>query len=304
VALIADPTPRRRPRAWLVARVRRHVQSTSRGQSLVEFALILPVFMLFFATTLDLGRLAAAQLSVANAAKEGAFQAATTPTDLNTSNPCPATGDSNLILCRVQLELSGSGISVSPSDIAVSCNQTGCPKTMGSRITVTLTGRFQLLTPILSPFFGGTNVAFTRSSTAQMDALPAPETLPPITSTTSTTTSASTTTTSTTTGTTTSTTTTTTTTTTTVACTIPSAGFTYTLTPGNGQSQIMAVVDTTTSPACAITSWFWDWGDGATSMVKDPQPHTYVHKGTYYVTLRVANAAGTNTTGAVQVTVR
>jgi len=94
-----------------------YVQNTSRGQSLVEFALILPVFMLFFATTLDLGRLAAAQLSVANAAKEGAFQAATTPTDLDTSNPCPAAGDSNLILCRVQLELNGSGISVNPSDI-------------------------------------------------------------------------------------------------------------------------------------------------------------------------------------------
>src|SRR6187401_950779 len=113
-----------RPRLGMSA-VRRHVQRTSRGQSLVEFALILPVFMLFFATTLDLGRLAAAQLSVANAAKEGAFQATTTPTDLNSSNPCPASGDSNLILCRVQLELNGSGISVSPSDIAVSCSQAG-----------------------------------------------------------------------------------------------------------------------------------------------------------------------------------
>ena len=285
-----------------IAAVRRHLAGRSRGQSMVEFALLLPVFLLFFATTLDLGRLAAAQLSVANAAKEGAFQATKTPSDFSASNPCPSTGDSNLILCRVELELTGSGITVSPSDIAVSCSQTGCPKSMGSRVTVTLTGRFELLTPILSPFFGGTNVAFTRSATAQMEALPAPATLPPITSTTTTTTSASTTTTSTTTGSTTS--TTTTTTTTTVACTIPSAGFTYTLTPGNGQSQIMAVVDTTTSPACAITSWFWDWGDGATSMVKDPQPHTYVHKGTYYVTLRVANAAGTNTTGALQVTVK
>jgi Flp pilus assembly protein TadG len=298
VALTVDPSPRR---PGLVGRVRRHLRSRSRGQSLVEFALLLPVFMLFFATTLDLGRLAAAQLSVANAAKEGAFQAAQTPTDFNASNPCPAAGDSNKILCRVQLELRGSGITVSPADIAVACSQTGCPKTMGSRVTVTLTGRFQLLTPILAPFFGGTNVGFTRSSTVQIEALPAPETS--TTTFTTSTTTTTTTTTSTTTSTTSST-TTTTTTTTTVACTIPSAGFTYTLTPGNGQSQIMAVTDTTTSPACAITSWFWDWGDGATSMVKDPQPHTYVHKGTYYVTLRVANAAGTNTTGAVQVLVK
>jgi len=303
VALTADPTPRRRPRAWLVARVRRHVQNTSRGQSLVEFALILPVFMLFFATTLDLGRLAAAQLSVANAAKEGAFQATTTPTDLNTSNPCPATGDSNLILCRVQLELNGSGISVSPSDIAVSCSQTGCPKTMGSRITVTLTGRFQLLTPILSPFFGGTNVAFTRSATAQMEALPAPATLPPITTTTTSTTTTSATTS--TTSTSTSTSTTTTTTTSTVACVMPSAGFTYTANPNSKHAPVtLSVVDTTTSPACAITSWFWQWGDGSTSMIKDPTAHVYLAPGTYFITLTVANAAGTDTTGAIQLVVK
>ena len=268
----------------LLDRTRRHLAERSRGQSLVEFALLLPVFMLFFATTLDLGRLAAAQLSVANAAKEGAFQASSTPTDFNPSNPCPSTGDSNLVLCRVQLELKGSGISVNPSDIAVTCSQSGCPTGMGSRVTVTVTGRFQLLTPILSPFFGGTNVAFTRSSTVQRETLPAPETAPPITTTTTTSTS---------------------TTSTTSACTIPSAGFTHSMLPKSGHAPVvLAVVDTTTSPSCAITSWFWDWGDGSTSMAKDPTPHTYVVPGKYFVTLRVANAAGTNTTGAVEVWVK
>jgi TadE-like protein/PKD domain-containing protein len=295
----SDITPTR-----LLDRTRRHLAERSRGQSLVEFALLLPVFMLFFATTLDLGRLAAAQLSVANAAKEGAFQASTTPSDFNPSNPCPSTGDSNLVLCRVQLELKGSGISVNPSDISITCSQTGCPTGMGSRVTVSVTGRFQLLTPVLSPFFGGTNVAFTRSSTVQRETLPAPATLPPITTTTtsSTTTSTSTSTTTTSTGTAT---TTTSTTSTSSACTIPSAGFTYETLPKSGQSPVvMSVVDTTTSPACAITSWFWDWGDGSTSMLKDPTPHTYLVKGKYYVTLRVANAAGTNTTGAVEVWVK
>ena len=67
---------------------------------------------------------------------------------------------------------------------------------------------------------------------------------------------------------------------------------------------VLTVVDTTTSPACAITSWFWNWGDNTTSMVQNPGPHTYLVKGTYDVTLRVANAAGSNTTGAVQVKVK
>ena len=89
-------------------RLRRHYANRSRGQSLVEFALILPVFMVLFATTLDLGRLAVAQLSVANAAREGAFQASKTPGDFSPT-ACPTTGTANLVTCRVQLELRDSG---------------------------------------------------------------------------------------------------------------------------------------------------------------------------------------------------
>jgi hypothetical protein len=259
----------------------------------VEFALVLPVFMLFFATTLDLGRLAAAQLTVANAAKEGAFQAALTPTDFDSSKPCPASGDTNRILCRIQLELKGSGITVSRSDVAVSCSQSGCPKAMGSRVTVAVTGRFQLLTPVLSPFFGGTSVPFTRSSTMQLEALPAP----PTTTTTTTTTSTSTTTSTTT--------TTTATTTTTEACIMPSAGFEYTVSPTSKVAPVtLTVKDTTTSPACAITSWFWEFGDGTTSLVQNPGSHLYLAKGTYKIRLTVANAAGTDTTGAVTLVVK
>jgi Flp pilus assembly protein TadG len=292
VAHTTQPAPRRHR---LVARVLRHRFGNRRGQSLVEFALILPVFMLFFATTLDLGRLAAAQLSVANAAKEGAFQAAQTPTDFNASNPCPAAGDSNVILCRVQLELKNSGVAVNPADIAVNCSQSGCPKAMGSRVTVAVTGRFQLLTPVLAPFFGGTNIAFTRSATTQLEALPAPVTAGAITTTTSTSTSTSSTATS----------TTTTTTSTTTACLIPSAGFTSTISPSDRTAPVtLTVVDTTTSPSCAITSWFWQWGDGTTSLLQNPGAHLYLAKGTYKITLTVTNAAGTDTTGALNLVVK
>ena len=54
--MLHDPAP---PDAAL----RRHVKTRIVGQSLVELALILPVFMLFFAAILDLGRIAAAQVS-------------------------------------------------------------------------------------------------------------------------------------------------------------------------------------------------------------------------------------------------
>lgn len=49
------------------------------GQSLVEFALILPVFLLILGATLDLGRLFYAYVAIENAAKEGALYGATNP---------------------------------------------------------------------------------------------------------------------------------------------------------------------------------------------------------------------------------
>ena len=62
----------RSPRAAL----RRHLRTRSRGQSLVEFALILPLFLIFVAACLDLGRVFYANISLTNAAREGAMQAA------------------------------------------------------------------------------------------------------------------------------------------------------------------------------------------------------------------------------------
>jgi hypothetical protein len=56
----------------------------SRGQSIVEFANVLPVFLLLFATILDLGRIRA-RISVTNAAR-GTFQAAN-PTSFKAGAP-------------------------------------------------------------------------------------------------------------------------------------------------------------------------------------------------------------------------
>lgn len=279
----------------VLRRLRRHRATRSRGQSLVEFALILPVFMLFFATTLDLGRLALAQLSISNAAREGAFQASKTPTSFDSTQGCPADGKSNLVVCRVLLEAKSSGVTIVPADISLACSVSGCPVGLGNRVTVSVLGHFQLLTPILSPFFNGsTNITFTRSATNQIETLPTPApagatptpspspsasaspsaspsptpTLPPI-------------------------------------CTLPSAGFTYTVSPASLAAPVtVSVTDTTTSPNCAITSWFWTWGDGTTSLGQIPGSHTYLVKGVYGITLTVTNSAGSNTTGKVQVHVQ
>jgi len=290
----------RSPRAAL----RRHLKTRTRGQSLVELALILPVFMLFFAAVLDLGRIAAAQVAVQNAAREGAFQAAKTPTDFDSTSSCPSGGATNVIYCRIKLESSG-GVTISPSDVTVTCNPVTCATGIGNTVTVRVNGHFRLLTPLMGVFFGSQDVTFTAQAVNNLETLPvsglhtpAPTATPTPTPTptpTATGTAAP----------------TATPTPTPMTCNLPSAGFTYTVTgsPSHQAPQTVTVTDTSTSINCGITSWIWRWGDGTTSSGQVPGPHTYVAKnpdnsGFYTVSLQVTNAAGSTTFGGYQIQVK
>jgi len=71
----------------------------------------------------------------------------------------------------------------------------------------------------------------------------------------------------------------------------------------------VTVVDSSTSINCGITSWLWTWGDGTTTLGKVPGPHTYGvpnpnGSGYYNITLKVTNAAGSTTSGGVQIAVK
>jgi Flp pilus assembly protein TadG len=276
-------------------RFRRRTRS---GQGLVEFALVLPILLTFFATALDLGRIAYAQVTVANAAREGAFQAAKTPTSFIAGTDCTDANEStNAIMCRTLLESTGSAVTVSPSDVAMACDP-DCTVQLGHTVNVTVTGHFRLLTPLLSTFFGGQDLTFSSTSRTQLEVLPTPDpaatpapTPTPTPSPTPTPTP---------------------TPTPSPGCGLPSAGFTHTTSPSSDQSPVtLTVVDTSTSPGtgCAINTWTWDWGDGTTSTGQSPSPHIYGRPAsgkttTYLVTLTVANGTGPNTSGAVNIKVK
>jgi len=211
----------------------------------------------------------------------------------------------------VQLEAKASGVTIAPADVSVTCSVAGCPTGLGNQVTVGVVGHFQLLTPILAPFFGGTTaVTFTRSATNQIETLPVPPTSAPAsTSTPTPTPSATPTPTPSPTGTAGATPTPTPSASPTPSptpnCTLPSAGFQYQYSPSTRVAPVtLTVTNTTTSPFCPITAWFWKFGDNTTSTEMSPPPHVYVTRGNYKVTLTVTNAAGTDTTGAVQVRVR
>jgi Flp pilus assembly protein TadG len=163
----------------LAKRLRAHHRNLTLGQSLVEFALILPVFLVFFAATLDLGRVFYANITLNNAAREGAFQASITPALYVENQPCnPAT---NRVVCRIQNETKGSMIAVAPTDIDMSCSVPACAASAGSTVKVEVRGKFRLITPLLSFIFGGQDLNLGSSAIAQIEYGPHPDlaTLPP-----------------------------------------------------------------------------------------------------------------------------
>jgi cell division septation protein DedD len=146
-----------------------------RGQALVELALILPVMIVLFASALDLGRLYYSQVTINNAAKEGALEAANlNPVSFDNTQPC--NGETNPVICLVVNEAKGSLISIAPGDVALVCNPSPCPATpvMGNTVKVTVGADFALFSPILSVFFGGQTVPIAASSVAQLGVEPNP----------------------------------------------------------------------------------------------------------------------------------
>ena len=281
----------------------------SRGQGLVEFALILPVFLVLLSAAIDLGRIAYARIAVENAAREGAFQASVTPTSYTAGQPCPPPDPledevtSNLVICRALLEAQGSVVTVTPSDVVMTCSP-ACTEGMGNLVTVKVNGMFKLLTPFMAAFFGGYDVPFSSSATMQIETLPAtpvagppspspsasPDPSPSVSPSPSPSTSP--------------------------GCNPPSAGFTYTLSPPSMKSPVtMVVTDTSTSSSsCPITSWVWHWGDGGPDTVafnSDSQTHYFANSGpettkTFSISLTVANCAVAcdATSGTVVITVK
>jgi Flp pilus assembly protein TadG len=157
---------------WL----RRHRRTASRGQALVELAIILPIMLLLFGAALDLGRFFYGQITITHAAKEGAFEAARNPGSFDSTKPCDA--ETNRVVCRVLNEMRGSGYNVTPADISLACSTGACPAepAIGQTVSVRVQGTFTLATPILEVFLGGRTVTTSSTAVAQLGVDPEPGT--------------------------------------------------------------------------------------------------------------------------------
>ncbi|MEA2537362.1 MAG: hypothetical protein QOF11_1596 [Chloroflexota bacterium] len=286
---------------------RRRRRPRSRGQSIVELALILPVLMLLVAATLDLGRMFYSQITITNAAREGAYEAAYSPASFQANAPCNAT--LNRVMCRVLSEAKGSFVEVQKADVTLACTPS-CAKGIGNNVKVTVLGHFSLITPLMAPFFGGSNVTLTSTASAQIitdpplaaaaptatptptqspspspspSPPPAPTGAPPRAPTASPTPTP-----------------------TPVPCLLPTANFTVAPTSGFKNTTTFNFTDLSTNMPVGScnTVWSWNFGDGngqgngaGTSTSRNP---TYIFTKSntnpgFSVTLAVSNSAGFST---------
>ena len=107
-----------------------------RGQSLAEFALMLPILLIILAGVLDLGRLYYAYVAVTDAAAEGAAYAAVEP------------DDADGIYERAQYA-SGGLVQLERDMVQISC--ASCPNPQsGDPIAVTVSYEHKLATPFVN----------------------------------------------------------------------------------------------------------------------------------------------------------
>ncbi len=154
------------PRAASAERLQRpRRRRRTRGQALVEFSLILPVFILVLSGILDFGFLLYSRITVINAAREGA-RAATTVSD-PTTIPTVALGrvkaaSSGLTTTSPTMQVTTSCIAIATPGSCSFSSKTGSQP--GDAVSVTVTYEYTSFFPLL---FGtkiplGANVQMVR----------------------------------------------------------------------------------------------------------------------------------------------
>ena len=110
--------------------------SGDRGQSLVEFALVLPVLALLLLGIIDVGRILSANLIVSQAARDAARYASIGQPDA-TVQQAAQTDAQTLSAVTVDIQPPSSG-----------------PRTSGSNVTVTVADGVSLFDPLLAGLLG------------------------------------------------------------------------------------------------------------------------------------------------------
>jgi Flp pilus assembly protein TadG len=228
------------------------------GQSVVEFALVLPIFLALLLMAVDFGRLFFTYIQVSNAAREAAAYGATQPTD-TVGMQARAVQEKN---SQSQGEGALDPITTSCANQAgttIACTSAPGGTGAGNTLTVTIRQPFRFLTPLINDMFGN-SFGMTASATTAVFVSAVGGTgggpgacAPPSNAT----------------------------------FTIIASGLNIVANPDGSKPD---------TGVCTISGYNWDYGDGNTDVGSSiPVDHTYAAAGTYTVTLVVTNQGGSLT---------
>ena len=124
---------------------------SAKGQSLVEFALVLGVLILMLMGIFDFGRAVYAYNVIANCAWEGARYGIIKPMDT----------------AGIEDAARARAVGLDPSELTVNISYPDGSSSSGSRLQVQVTYNFRAVTPLITNFFGGSD-HLTLQSTATM----------------------------------------------------------------------------------------------------------------------------------------
>ena len=266
----------------LATRLRTHLHSRTRGQSLVEFALVLPIIMMLTLTALDFGRVYLGYINLQNMARIAANFAANNPTAWTVSADPVVQANHLAAQTKYQKEILAdaaatncnlpvvAGVQTAPAPIFTDADGDGTPE-IGDVAQVGVSCTFGVITPVISNIVGGSVQVSAASRfpvksgmTAAMGAA--------------------------------------------LIGSAPNAAFT-----GNAVAAPSSLSGTT--PFTVVfrdtsggnpTGWEWKFNDGSIPAIvntQDPLNHVFDHAGTFIVTMKAWNIWGTSSTVSMGITV-
>lgn len=282
---------------WIPFRRRSGTERT-RGQAMVEFALVLPILAILLVMAIDVGRVYFGWVGLQNVARIGANYAGAHPDGWDPNYPA---GGKATILSEYANEMAQDAANLNCSPLPrVSPAATYIPAPsfvdtngntryeMGEQVGVSLNCTFRLITPLANGIFGGgislnANAIFPVRAGA-IAGIPTPSAATPTPSPTATPSATATPSVSVT--------PTPSATPTATPCQLPIANFVANPTKDK-KNQPIQFTDTSQTFGCAVTGWTWDFGDAGTATAQNPS-HKYSNDGTYSVRLTVTSPGGTN----------
>jgi len=232
----------------------------SRGQSVVEFALIVPLFMLLVLSALDFGRMFFTYIQISNAAREAVAYGANNPTD-TAGMTSHATQEVNVQNQGGENAITVAAACVDTAGGSITCGSAGGGAGPGNTITVTVSEPFTFLSPVFRALFPSFTIGTSASSVAMYIAPSSTATNPPL-------------------------------------CSPPSSAV-ITISGAGLQIEADGSGSLPNSGLCAISGYNWDWADGTTGVsFATGATHTYAGPGVHIITLTVTNQTGSASTQA------